>query len=265
MNESGYSIEDLMKAAQASAEDETRKDEEKEEKKKTEAMKEESKEEVEGTEETKTSSLNDLAAQLRLVSNWITKTAGEVPVEPPVTGEQPHPTPHPTAEQDATAEKPLGEAGAVGNTETDPLTTQQQAQPAQTTADQTGKTSSGPAKSQPLAADGAKVAEIGAWLRNKIAATPVDTAAAPMSYPTGSGEVGGSEPTDKVPELSGDAAASNMTAQQAENRTWKPDMAPLLSEKPENHAESGDGAPVIEPKLDNLEYRIRKTLDAGGV
>jgi hypothetical protein len=264
MSGSGYTIEDLIKAGQAQAE-ENEKEEEMEyegEKKK----KEEKKESPPDEEETKTSSVKGLAHELRMVSAWVTKTAGEVPVEPPVTGDQTYPTsPSQSADRTPTDKEPLGTAGAVGNTESDPLTTQTQAQPAQTTADNTGKTSSGPAKSQPVAAHAAKVAsaeELGAWLRNKIAATPEDGPAAPMTYPTGSGEVGGSEPTDKVPELSGDAAATNMTAQQAENRTWKPDMAPVLQEQPKNHAESGQGEPNVDAKIGGL---IREALEAGGV
>ena len=53
-----------------------------------------------------------------------------------------------------------------------------------------------------------------------------------------------------------------MTAQQAENRTSKPDMAPILKEQPKNHAESGSGTPNVDAKLGGL---IRSALDAGGV
>ena len=266
----GMTLEALIKAGQEQAMEEKR--EEAGEKTDEELEKEEKKkEENKGApdyEETKTSSVQFLANALRATSNWVTKTSGEVsmepaplqeagqvPIAPPVTGEQPHPQPNPPADRDPTAEKPLGTAGTVGNTEQLPLAGETQAEPGLSTAMETGKTTSGPTKSQPLAADGAKTA--GAFIRNyiKTAATPEDTQSFPGGEPAGAdttasgGEVGYTAPTDKLPQLAGDAAATNMTAQSAEDTTQKPDLKPLLATPPETHAYSGDGTPDVDSKL----------------
>jgi len=177
--------------------------------------------------------------------------AGQVTIEPAVTGEQPHPTSTPTPDHDATKTEPLGPGGAMKNTEQDPLTQQTQAEPGNSTAMETGNTSSGPARSQPIAAEQSKVSHyVRALAQQKLAATPVDVAAEPGGDPPGpGGEVGYTEPTDKTNLLSGDAAATNLTPQQAEDSTQKPDLRPLLQEQPETHAEGGQGTPNVDPKL----------------
>jgi hypothetical protein len=240
------------------------------------------------SEETKTSSILRFSDALRATAQWVTKVAqgpvafsepatggqteagGEMSVEPAVTGEQPHPTPQPMPEHDATAEKPLQADGTVGNTTNDPLTTQTQAEPGHSDAMETGKTNSGTTKSQPLAADAAKT---GAYLRSliKSAATPEDTAAAPAGQPAGAdtttsgGEVGGTEPTEQVPVVSGgDAAATNLTSQQAQSQTQVPDINPLLVEQATPNADSGQGTPNVDTKLSALNDRIRQALERSG-
>ena len=266
----GMTLEALIKAGQEQAMEEKKREageKTDEEMEKEEEAKKEKKEAPE-SDETKTASVQFLANALRATSAWITKTSGEVsmepaplqeagqvPIAPPVEGEQPHPQPNPPADRDPTAEKPLGTAGTVGNTETPPLQGQTQAEPGNSTAMETGKTTSGPTKSRPLAADGAKTA--GATIREflKAAATPEDTQSFPGGEPAGAdttasgGEVGYTAPTDKIPQLAGDAAAYNATAQSAEDTTQKPDLKPLLVTPPETHAYSGDGTPDVDSKL----------------
>lgn len=283
----GYTLDDLIKAAQEQGKDEEDKDKEKEKKpqgeKSDEELKEEEKKKKQETppeEEMKTSSLKDLAEGVRACAGWVDKIAegpvpfseptagggtqagGQVTLEPKVEGTQPHPSPTPIPEHDATKVPTLGTGGAMPTTEDDPLTTQTQAQPGDTTATDTGKTTSGTTKSQPIAADQAKVAELGAALRElitqKTAATPIDEKAVPAGDPpAGGGDVGYTEPTEHVPVVSGgDAAATNLTAQQAEAQTQKPDLAPLLVEQPETHAESGPGTPNVDPKLGAWRERL---------
>jgi hypothetical protein len=267
------SIDDLMKAAQAAAEEETstkqpgeKTDEEME---KEEKQKAKDKAETPSTEETKTSSLVHLADSLRATAVWLDKQAGggvpfseptdgggvtaggQVTIEPEVTGEQPHPSPTPMPDHDATKTEPLGPGGGMKNTMQDPLTTQTQAEPGSSTAMETGKTTSGPTKSQPIAAEQAKVSHvIKALAQQKLAATPQDVAPEPGGNPPGpGGMVGYTEPTDQSNLLQNDAAATNMTPQQAEDSTQKPDLRPLLQEQPETHAEGGDGTPNVDSKL----------------
>jgi hypothetical protein len=290
---SGYTLDDLIKAGQAQAEAEEEKKEQgektDEEVESEEKKKEKREAETSTSEETKTSALKDLADSLRASAVWIDKVAGPVPfsepttgggvgeggavtIEPQVTGEQTS-TQNFTAEgsEDPTKVPTLGTAGAVPNTETDPLTTQTQAEPAQSTAMQTGKTTSGPAKSQPLAADGAKVAEFGAYLRGltqvKMAAEPTDEAATPAGdRPDAPGVVGSVEPpaSEQVPIVQGgDAAASKMTPQAAEQATSVPDMKPLLNATPKVHAEGGEGTPNVDAKLGSWQQRVLGIIEGG--
>jgi hypothetical protein len=286
-----YSLDDLIKAGQAQAEAEKKDQGEKTDEEIAAEEKKKEKEQAEAptSEETKTSALKDLADSLRASAEWLDKQAGPVPfseptkgggvgdggqvtVEPQVTGEQTS-TQNLSAQgsEDPTKIPTLGTAGAVPNTETDPLTTQTQAEPAQSTAKDTGKTSTGPAKSQPLAADGAKVAELVTQIREtakaKMAATPIDTAAAPAGdRPDAPGVVGSQEPpaSEQVPIVQGgDAAATNMTPQAAEQATSVPDMKPLLNAKPEVHAEGGDGTPNVDTKLGSWQQRVLNIIEGG--
>lgn len=270
------SLDDLMKAAQATEEEYQAKkkqpgeksDEEMEKEEKEEKEKAKEKAETPASEETKTSSLVHLADALRATATWLDKEAGDVPfsepaagggttaggqvtTEPEVTGEQPHPKSTPMPDHDATKKEPLGAGGAMKNTEEDPLTHQTQEQPGNSTATQTGKTSSGPTKSQPVAAEQAKVSYlVRALAQQKTAATPMDVAPEPGGDPPGpGGEVGYTEPTDQTGQLQNDAAATNLTPQQAEDTTQKPDLRPLLKEQPEAHAEGGHGTPNVDTKL----------------
>lgn len=266
------SMDDLLKAAQATAEEEQAKKQPGEE---TDAAmeaeeKEKKKEKAEApsSEETKTSSLVHLADALRATAVWLDKQAGDVPfseptagggttaggqvtIEPPVTGEQPHPKATPMPGHDATATGSLGAGGAMPNTEEDPLTHQTQDQPGNTTADETGKTSSGPARSQPVAAEQSKVSHyVRALARQKLAADPIDVAPEPGGDPAGGGgDVGYTEPTDQSGLLRNDAAATNMTPQQAEEKSKVQDLRPLFQEQPETNAEGGDGTPNVDAKL----------------
>jgi hypothetical protein len=290
---SGYTLDDLIKAGQAQAEAEEEKKEQgektDEEVESEEKKKEKREAETSTSEETKTSALKDLADSLLASAMWIDKVAGPVPfsepttgggvgeggavtIEPQVTGEQTS-TQNLTAQgsEDPTKVPTLGTAGAVPNTETDPLTTQTQAEPAQSTAMQMGKTTSGPAKSQPLAADGAKVAEFGAYLRQyakvKMAAEPIDETATPAGdRPDAPGVVGSVEPSssEQVPIVQGgDAAAYNLTPQAAAQATWVPDMKPLLNATPEVYAEGGDGTPNMDAKLGSWKQRVLGIIEGG--
>lgn len=282
------SMDDLMKAASATEEEEQAKKQPGEktdqEMEKEEKDKAKEKAETPASEETKTSSLNHLAEALRATATWLDKEAGDVPfseptagggttaggavtIEPAVTGEQPHPqvTSTKVPDHDATKTDALGPGGAMDNTEQDPLTQQTQAEPGNSTAMETGKTSSGPARSQPIAAEQSKVSHVVRELaKQKQAAVPVDVAAEPAGDPPGpAGEVGYTEPTDKTNLLNNDAAATNLTPQQAEDTTQKPDLRPLLQEQPETHAEGGSGTPNVDPKLAAWQQRLNAALKGG--
>lgn len=280
------SMDDLMKAAQATEEEKAKtepgeKTDQEMEKEEKEKAKE--KAETPASEETKTSSLVHLADSLRATAAWLDKEAGDVPfseptagggttaggavtIEPAVTGEQPHPqvTSTKVPDHDATKMPSLGAGGAVPNTEQDPLTQQTQAEPGNSTAMETGKTTSGPTKTQPLAAEQSKVSHLVRGLaQQKLAATPVDVAAEPGGNPPApGGMVGYTEPTDKTNLLNGDAAATNLTPQQAETATQAPaEMKLLLQEQPEVHAEGGDGTPNVDAKV--AAYQRLNTLLGG--
>lgn len=277
-------LEALIKAGQEQAMEEKKQDagEKSDEELEKDEKEKKTKEAPPESEETKTASVKSLADALRACGEYVIKTgadvsiepaplqeAGQVPIAPAVTGEQPHPQPNPPADRDPTAEKPLGTAGTVGNTEQQPLKGQEQQEPGLSTADQTGKTTSGTTEKKPVAAEQAKVSSFdGGSIRSfiKNAATPEDTQSFPAGEPAGAdttvpgGEVGYTKPTEQLPEVMGDAKATNLTAQKAEDATQKPDIKPLLETPPENHASSGDGSPDVDSKLGAY---IRQRLQGG--
>ena len=276
------SMDDLMKAAQATEEEKAKQPGEKsdEEMEKEDKEKAKAKAEAPASEETKTSSLVHLADALMATATWLDKEAGDVPfsepttgggttaggavtIEPAVTGEQPHPTTTPMPDHDATKTEPLGAGGAMKNTTQDPLTQQTQAEPGNSTAMDTGKTRSGPMKTQPLAANQSKVSHLVRQMaQQKLAATPIDVAPEPGGNPPAAGGmVGYTDPTDQTGLLQNDAAATNLTPQAAEDKTQKPDLKPLLQEQPETHAQGGDGTPNVDSKL--AWYQRLSTLIGG--
>jgi len=285
MSNAGYTLEALIKAGQEQAMEEKRQEapgEETDEEMEKKEKEKKSKEAPSDSDETKTAAVRQLADALEATGEYVVKVGadtsiepaplqegGQVPVQTPPTGEQPHPQPNPPADRDPAAEKTLGQGGTVGNTEHLPLAGQTQQEPGNSTAMDTGKTSSGTTKSQPVAAEQAKVSSLdGSSIRQflKSAAMPEDTQSFPAGEPAGAdstasgGEVGYTAPTETMPQVSGDAATTRTTAQEAENVTQKPDLNPLLQTQPENHSASGDGAPNVDSKLGAY---IRQRLQGG--